>query len=157
MPPPVIIPNPLVIPVELLETLAPITVGTSLSEAKANLKKRLHSKMFEKNVKVSQYNITVEDEKLRVQYDESQGNQSEQQNINRYSQLYKDMAEIIVEEVFKWIDASKKNIAVKVPHGTTATDLPSLIAAHSASPNLETQKFKIIVGSEETEPKGLKI
>ena len=84
-------------------------IGSNLSGDNKNiLKKNLWRKLFEFRITSSQYTIYDPGETIKVKRIEQTANLIERDSVNKISQLCRDEAETIAEQIFKYIDASKK-------------------------------------------------
>lgn len=118
--------------------------NASLTSNLPILKQRLHRKIFEHELNASKYNLTIENNGIRIVFAGS--NENEQSTINKVSQRAKVLSDTIADEILEWLKASQQNIQVKVPHAFDNN-------AHIA---LSTQAFTIETGGSST-PKALKI
>jgi hypothetical protein len=129
----------------------------SLSGNLSDLYKKLRTELIKARLEANNYQITsIREASVTAKYVPPSVNPTEQQALDKFRTLCETEATIIARAVFQYIKAAKQALRVKVPHGTSATDLSSIIAAHKTTPNLSTEYFTIEPGGTST-PKGLDI
>jgi hypothetical protein len=120
------------------------TQNASLTDNLPILKRRLHRKIFLREMDASKYSVNVNSNGIRINFQGT--NENEQNTVNKVSKRAKELSEVIADEILSWLKASQQSLQVKVPHAFDNN-------AHIA---LSNTPFFIETGGSST-PKGLKI